>query len=163
MFLSQIRYYLVEFLGHLTIAVSKSEDATCICSSCMSKVDAAARVFRVQGSSFLAKTCLDSPKKRVVPKKRLFNAIKKKGARATCNGMSCMSKVDAAARVFRVRGSSFLAKTCLDSPKKRVVPKKRLFNAIKKKGARATCNCMSCMSKVDAAARVFRVRGSCVL
>ena len=96
----------MEFLGHLTIAVSKSEDATCICSSCMSKVDAAARVFRVQGSSFVAKTCLDSPKKRVVPKKRLFNAIKKKGARATCNCMSCMSKVDAAARVFLVTVSS---------------------------------------------------------
>ena len=46
-------------------------------------------------------------------------------------------KVDAAGRVFRVRGSSFLEKTCLGSPKKRVVPKKRLFNTINKKGARA--------------------------
>ena len=127
MFLSQIRYYLVEFLGHLTIAVSKSKDATCICSSCMSKVDAAARVFRVRGSSFLAKTCLDSPKKRVVPKKRLFNAIKKKDARAACNRSGSMSKVDAAGRVFRVRGSSFLEKTCLGSPKKRGLPEKKAF------------------------------------
>ena len=44
-----------------------------------------------------------------------------------------MCKVTAAARVFRVRGSSFLEKTCLDSPKKRVAPKKKLLNAVIKK------------------------------
>ena len=57
-------------------------------------------------------------------------------------------KVDAAGRVFRVRGSSFLEKTCLGSPKKRGLPEKRLFNAIKKKDARATCNRSGSMCKV---------------
>ena len=88
------------------------------CSRSMCKVNAAGRVFRVWGSSFLEKTCLDSPKKRAAPKKRLFNAIKKKGTRATCNCSSSMCKVNAAGRVFRVWGSSFLEKTCLDNPKK---------------------------------------------
>ena len=44
----------------------------------MSEVNAAGRVFRVQGSSFQEKTCLGSPKNRTAQKKRLFNAIKKK-------------------------------------------------------------------------------------
>jgi hypothetical protein len=96
----------------------------CNCSSSMCKVNAAGRVFRVRGSSYPEKTCLGSPKKRAAPKKSFFNAIKKKGTRATCNCSSSMCKVNAAGRVFRVRGSSFLEKTCLDSPKKRAQKKK---------------------------------------
>jgi hypothetical protein len=48
----------------------------------MSEVNAAARVLRVQGSSFQKKMCLGSPKNTIALKKRLFIAIKKKGTRA---------------------------------------------------------------------------------
>ena len=103
----------------------------------MSEVNAAGRVFRVQGSSFQEKMSLGSPKKRNALKKRLFIAIKKKGTRAPCNCLARMSEVNAAGRVFRVQGSSFQEKMSLGSPKKRTALKKRLFIAIKKRNARA--------------------------
>jgi hypothetical protein len=73
----------------------------CRCDS-LSEVNAAGRVFRVWGSSFQEKMSLAIPKKRPAPKKRLFIAIKKKGARAPCNRLARMSEVNAAGRVFRV-------------------------------------------------------------
>jgi SRSO17 transposase len=121
--------------------LKKGARTTCNCSVSMCKVTAAARVFRVRGSFFLEKTRLDSPKKRVVPKKSFSMRFKKKGARATCNCSVSMCKVTAAARVFRVRGSSFLEKTWLDSLKKRVQSKKSFHLSSKKSGARVTCNC----------------------
>jgi hypothetical protein len=56
----------------------KGTRAPCNCLARMSKVNAAGRVFRVQGSSFQEKMCLGSPKKLTALKKRLFIAIKKK-------------------------------------------------------------------------------------
>ena len=85
----------------------------------MSEVNAAGRVFGVRGSSFLEKMRGGGPKKRLLSKKKLFIAMKKKGTRAPCNYSTCVSKVSAAGRVFGVRGSSFLAKMRVGGPKKR--------------------------------------------
>jgi hypothetical protein len=74
----------------LFIAIKKKGTrAPCNCLARMSEVNAAGRVFRVQGSSFQEKMCLGSPKKRTALKKRLFIAIKKKARAIARNCTKC--------------------------------------------------------------------------
>ena len=79
--------------------------------------DAAGRVLRAQSSSFLEKAGCRSPKKGCSQKKYFRLSSKKSAARATCNREGHELETDAAGRVFRVRGSSFLKKMRGESPK----------------------------------------------
>jgi hypothetical protein len=94
---------------------------------------AAGRVLRVRGSSFLEKTCLGTPKKRQSQKKCFSLQLKRKGTHAPCSCSSCRSKVKAAGRVLRVRGSSFQEKTRRNSPREIVLSEKIFSFQLKEK------------------------------
>ena len=124
--------------------LKKGARATCNCSVSMCKVTAAARVFRVRGSSFLEKTWLDSLKKRVQSKKSFHLSSKKSGARVTCTCGQLLrpqASIGCCGLSFSITGLIFSGKMRLGTPKKRVKSKKSFHLSSKTSGARVTRTC----------------------
>ncbi len=126
----------------------------------MCKVTAAARVFRVRGSSFLEKTCLDRPKKRVKSKKIFSFEFKEKWRARDMQLLGPQASIGCCGTSFSIAGLIFSGKMPLGTPKKRVKSKISFHMSSKKSGARLTCNCSGRNRQLAAAGRVFRLQGS---